>query len=63
MKNLIEVRRDLHKIPEVGFKEVKTQRYLLTFLTHLPQDYLKVVTWKTGIVVKIEGSNPTKCIG
>lgn len=63
MKNLIEVRRDLHKIPEVGFKEVKTQRYLLTFLTHLPQDYLRVVTWKTGIVVKIEGSNPTKCIG
>lgn len=63
MKNLIEVRRDLHKIPEVGFEEVKTQRYLLAFLTQLPQEYLKVVTWKTGIVVKIEGTNPTKCIG
>ena len=63
MKNLIEVRRDLHKIPEIGFEEVKTQCYLLTYLTQLPQAYLQVVTWKTGIVVKIQGSNPTKCIG
>lgn len=63
MANLIEVRRDLHKIPETGFEEYKTQHYLLTFLTQLPQEYLQVVTWKTGIVVKIKGVNPTKCIG
>lgn len=59
----IAVRRDLHKIPEIGFKEFKTQRYLLQFIQNLPQERLEVKTWKTGILVKVKGQNPTKTIG
>ncbi|KMM38842.1 N-acetyldiaminopimelate deacetylase [Guptibacillus hwajinpoensis] len=59
----IAVRRDLHKIPEIGFKEFKTQSYLLQFIQNLPQDRLEVKTWKTGILVKVKGQNPTKTIG
>ncbi|WP_079508264.1 N-acetyldiaminopimelate deacetylase [Mesobacillus jeotgali] len=59
----IKIRRDLHQIPELGFKEFKTQAYLLDVLKNLPQDRLEVRTWKTGIFVKIEGKNPKKTIG
>jgi N-acetyldiaminopimelate deacetylase len=59
----IKIRRDLHQIPELGFKEFKTQAYLLDVLKNLPQDRLDVRTWKTGIFVKIEGKNPKKTIG
>jgi len=63
MTNLIEIRRELHQIPEIGFEEMKTQAYLLNFIAQLPQEYMQVVTWKTGIVVAITGTNPTKQIG
>ncbi|MGN7477157.1 N-acetyldiaminopimelate deacetylase [Solibacillus silvestris] len=63
MNHLIEVRRDLHKIPEVGFNEFKTQSYLLQFISSLEQEYIQVTTWKTGIVVFIKGKDPTKLIG
>ncbi|MBD8035599.1 N-acetyldiaminopimelate deacetylase [Solibacillus sp. A46] len=63
MSHLIDIRRDLHKIPEIGFKEFKTQSYLLQFISNLDQQYLQITTWKTGIVVYIKGTNPTKLIG
>lgn len=63
MSELIELRRALHKIPELGFKEFKTQAYLLARIAELPQSHLHVTTWRTGIVVKISGTNPTKTIG
>lgn len=63
MDDLLTVRRDLHKIPELGFKEFKTQAYLLERLAELPQQHLAITTWRTGIVVKISGTNPTKTIG
>jgi N-acetyldiaminopimelate deacetylase len=59
----VNVRRDLHQIPELGFEEYKTQQYLLTFIKKLPQQFLQVDTWKTGIFVKVLGSAPTKMIG
>ncbi|MGB8001179.1 MAG: N-acetyldiaminopimelate deacetylase [Anaerobacillus sp.] len=59
----IAVRRDLHRIPEIGFKEYKTQRYLLQFIEQLPQDHLQVKTWRTGILVLVKGENPSKTIG
>lgn len=59
----VQIRRDLHKIPELGFQEFKTQRYLLNYLQTLPQDRLEIKTWETGIFVKIKGLNPTKTIG
>lgn len=61
--NFIKIRRDLHQIPELGFREFKTQAYLLDFLSSLPQDRLEIKTWKTGIFVRVKGSNPKKTIG
>lgn len=63
METFIKVRRDLHKIPELGFQEFKTQSYLLNYLEALPQDHLEIRTWKTGIFVKIHGQSPRKTIG
>lgn len=63
MDNLVQIRRDLHQIPELGFQEFKTQKYLLEKLAEFPQDFLKITTWKTGIIVQIAGSNPSKVIG
>ncbi|MDQ0413489.1 N-acetyldiaminopimelate deacetylase [Mesobacillus stamsii] len=58
-----KMRRDLHQIPELGFKEFKTQAYLLEYLKSLSLDRLEIKTWKTGIFVKIQGMNPKKTIG
>ncbi|MGI2327370.1 N-acetyldiaminopimelate deacetylase [Planococcus sp. YIM B11945] len=60
--DLVKIRRDLHQIPEIGFQETKTQRYLLEILRSLPQDRLEIVEWRTGIVVKVSGVNPRKTV-
>ncbi|MED5074167.1 N-acetyldiaminopimelate deacetylase [Anoxybacillus geothermalis] len=59
----VAIRRDLHKIPELGFQEFKTQQYLLHYIRSLPQERLQVRTWKTGIFVKVNGTSPRKTIG
>ncbi|MFB5267722.1 N-acetyldiaminopimelate deacetylase [Paenibacillus enshidis] len=59
----IQVRRDLHQIPEPGFKEFKTQCYLLDYIAGLPQDRLEVRTWRTGILVLIRGTAPKRRFG
>lgn len=59
----VAIRRELHKIPELGFQEFKTQRFLLNYLETLPQERLNIKTWKTGIFVRVHGTNPTKLIG
>ncbi|MGM8214307.1 N-acetyldiaminopimelate deacetylase [Bacillaceae bacterium W0354] len=51
----IKVRRDLHQIPELGFKEFKTQSYLLNFLNQLPQEHMVIEKWETGIFVFLKG--------
>lgn len=62
--DLIGTRRTFHKIPEPGFKEVKTQKLVLDFLKQMPnQDLMTIKTWKTGVLVRIQGSNPEKTIG
>jgi len=63
MKNLQQIRRELHQIPELGFQEYKTQAYLLEEIQMLNQERLTVIKWKTGIVVHLRGLNPTKTIG
>ncbi|WP_144510731.1 N-acetyldiaminopimelate deacetylase [Bacillus sp. FJAT-22090] len=63
MKSLVEIRRDLHRIPELGFKEVKTHSYLLEQIYALPQEKLEIVTWKTGIIVKVKGAQAKKTLG
>ncbi|HHT7235357.1 MULTISPECIES: N-acetyldiaminopimelate deacetylase [Bacillus] len=63
VSKFVQVRRDLHKIPEIGFKEWKTQQYILDYIRTLPNEYLEVRTWKTGVIVKVNGKNPEKIIG
>lgn len=63
MKSLVEIRRDLHKIPELGFQEFKTQRYLLQTLESLMTPFMKIIQWKTGLVVQIEGTDPQFKLG
>lgn len=59
----VRIRRDLHKIPELGFQEVKTQKYLLEYIASLDQTRMEVKTWRTGIILRIKGLNPSKTIG
>ncbi|MCP3030645.1 N-acetyldiaminopimelate deacetylase [Halobacillus sp. A1] len=60
---LIKIRRELHQIPELGFKEFETQKYLLNIIDNFPQDYLTVEKWETGIFVKVKGNDPEKTVG
>ncbi|MCZ0754263.1 N-acetyldiaminopimelate deacetylase [Anoxybacillus sp. J5B_2022] len=62
MSQFVAIRRDLHKIPELGFQEFKTQQYLLDYIATLPQERLEIKTWRTGIFVKVNGLQPTKMI-
>lgn len=59
----ISLRRELHQIPELGFKEQQTQARLLAQIEQLDQSFLEVATWRTGILVKVNGSSPEKTIG
>lgn len=61
--DLVTIRRQLHRIPELGFKEFKTQQYLLQMIQSVADERVEVKTWKTGIIVKVNGLNPTKTIG
>lgn len=63
MDQYVKIRRDLHRIPELGFQEFKTQAYLLKYLNALPQDRLTIEKWKTGFLVKVKGISPKKTIG
>ncbi|WP_246944047.1 N-acetyldiaminopimelate deacetylase [Bacillus pinisoli] len=59
----IDIRRELHKIPELGYQEFKTQAFLLDYLQTLPSERLEIKPWKTGIFVKVHGSDPSQIIG
>lgn len=65
MLDLIQTRRDLHQIPEIGLEEYKTQAYLLEKIADLTagKAFIEQRTWKTGILVFLHGSAPTKTIG
>ncbi len=58
-KETLEVRRYLHKYPELSFKETKTTDYLAQIIKSLG---LPVITKyaETGLVTKVEGHNPSK---
>ncbi|HEU4963391.1 MAG TPA: N-acetyldiaminopimelate deacetylase [Bacilli bacterium] len=62
-EKLVHIRRELHQIPEPGFAEFKTQRYLLDYIGKLEQSRLEVKTWKTGILVKVKGSVGKRTLG
>ncbi|MCO6534289.1 MAG: N-acetyldiaminopimelate deacetylase, partial [Lactobacillus sp.] len=65
-EQLIQIRRDLHQIPELALEEKQTQKYLLQVIHQFRQDYLECKTvpvLPTAILVRVKGSNPTKTIG
>ncbi|MCT6806668.1 MAG: amidohydrolase, partial [Bombilactobacillus sp.] len=65
-EQLIQIRRDLHQIPELALEEKQTQKYLLQVIHQFRQDYLEIKTvpeLPTAILVRVKGSNPTKTIG
>lgn len=61
-QRFIDIRRQLHQIPEPGFMEFKTQQFILDFITQLPQERLSVKKWKTGLLAKVSGTHPSKTI-
>jgi len=65
MLDLIQTRRDLHQIPEIGLEEFKTQAYLLDVIEKLTagKNFVQVRTWRTGILVYLQGSQPERTIG
>lgn len=63
MQNLLQIYQDLHQIPEIGMEEFETQQKLLTIISQMPQDFLKVRTWKTAILVHVVGHDTSHTIG
>lgn len=53
-----KTRRDLHRIPEAGFEEVKTQAYLKQTLDSLGIPYEEVA--KTGLVARLKGRDTSR---
>ncbi|WP_089830811.1 N-acetyldiaminopimelate deacetylase [Halolactibacillus halophilus] len=60
--DLHSVRQALHKIPELGFKEVKTQQLLLEQIDAMKTERVQVTKWKTGLFVKVTGTDPQKTV-
>lgn len=56
MLDLIQTRRDLHQIPEIGLEEFKTHAYLLNVIKKLTagKDFVQIRTWRTGILVYLQ---------
>lgn len=61
-KDVIMLRRDLHMIPEDGFKEYKTSAYIEAYLKTLEIDHLKKVA-DTGWIALFKGNNPKRTLG
>ncbi|ERJ12470.1 M20 metallopeptidase family protein [Haloplasma contractile] len=53
-KELVSIRRDLHQIPEIGFKEIKTSHYIKKYLEALGYETEQVA--KTGIIAVKKGT-------
>ena len=62
-EQLIDIRRRLHQIPEIGLEEVQTQAFLLEKIELIKKSYMEIKTWRTGILVFVRGCQPKKTIG
>lgn len=56
---IISLRRKLHRIPEDGFKEFKTQRVIMETLNEIGIPYTTERTWVSGL---IEGAKPGETV-
>ncbi|AOY76363.1 M20 metallopeptidase family protein [Clostridium formicaceticum] len=59
LEELKNIRRDLHKIPELGLEEYKTSQYIKEYLQQLNIKYEENVL-ETGIIAYFEGREPKK---
>jgi N-acetyldiaminopimelate deacetylase len=59
----VKIRREFHQIPELGFKEFETQKHILKYLEEFKTNYIEIIQWRTGVILKIEGTDPKKTIG
>ncbi|WP_297432043.1 M20 family metallopeptidase [uncultured Cetobacterium sp.] len=59
LNEVIKYRRDLHQIPEVGFKEFKTQKYIINALKDM--GYSPNTICETGVYLYIPGTKK-ECI-
>lgn len=59
--SLIEMRRDFHRYPELGFQEVRTSSKLAEFLEGLGLEVTRGVA-QTGVVARLKGSRPGKTV-
>ncbi len=57
MEDVIRLRRDLHRFPELGFQEHRTARVVADYLEELGLPMRKGVA-KTGVVALVEGARP-----
>ncbi len=55
---IVEIRRHIHKNPELSFKEHKTSAYIKSVLTAWEIPFTEDIA-DTGIVVLLEGNNPS----
>lgn len=62
-EELIKIRRRLHQMPEIGLQEFETHALLLQAIQGMQNDFMEIKEWRTGILVKIKGKNPSKMIG
>jgi len=64
-EDFLKIRRELHQIPEIGMEEYKTSQYLLEKIQEITKDATNIEQrmWKTGIIVKVAGTNSQKIIG
>jgi len=53
--SIVNHRRELHQIPELGFEELKTQKYLKEALTKLGYEPKEIC--KTGLYIYLEGES------
>lgn len=58
----IQIRRELHQIPEIGLKETATQAYLLNKIRQLGIAEPQIKRWRTGLLVKLPGTSPEKIV-
>ncbi len=58
---LIEMRRDFHRHPELGFQEVRTSAKLAEFLEGLGLEVTRGVA-QTGVVARLKGAKPGKTV-
>lgn len=65
-QQLLQIRRDLHQIPELALQETKTHDYLIKIIKQFNAQHLEIKTipqLPTALLVKVHGSHPQKTIG